>query len=82
LELVKDAFPKVTRVAFFWSSLVADPSDPGTSRLEETQAAGQALGLRLLPLDVRNPDELANAFDSAVRERAGALVVPAFLIAP
>jgi len=82
LELVKEAFPKVTRVAFLWSSLVADPSDPGTSRLEETQAAAQALGLRILPLDIRNRGELANAFDSAVRERAGALMVPAFLIVP
>jgi putative ABC transport system substrate-binding protein len=82
LELVKETFPKLTRVAFLWSSLVADPSDPGTSRLEETQSAAQALGLRILPLDVRTRDELANAFDSAVRGRAGALMVPAFFVAP
>jgi putative ABC transport system substrate-binding protein len=79
LELFKETIPKLTRVVFLWSSLVADPSNPGASRLEETQAAAQALGLRLLPLDVRSPDELASAFESAARDRAGALMVPTYM---
>jgi putative ABC transport system substrate-binding protein len=41
------------------------------------QAAGQALVLKLQSLEVRNHDELAKAFESAVSERAGALIVPA-----
>jgi putative tryptophan/tyrosine transport system substrate-binding protein len=76
LEIVKDTIPSLTRVAFLWSSLVSDPSNPGTSRLKETQAAAEALGLRLLSLDVRKPEELASAFESAMRERAGAVMVP------
>src|SRR5262245_54363183 len=44
LELVKETIPNLTRVAFFWSSLVADPSNPGASRLEETQVAARGVG--------------------------------------
>ena len=80
LELVKETFPKVTRVAFIWDPSISDPSRPGTSRLEETQAAAQALGLKLLPLEVRSPDELANAFESAARERAAAIMIPAYMV--
>lgn len=80
LELVQETIPNLTRVAFLWSSLVADPSNPGASRLEETQNAAKALGLRLLSLDVRTPDQLPSAFESAVKERTGALIVPAYMI--
>jgi putative ABC transport system substrate-binding protein len=76
LEIVKETIPSLVRVAFLWSSVVSDPSSPGTSRLKETQTAAEALGVRILPLDVRNPDELASAFESATKERAGALMVP------
>ncbi len=46
------------------------------------QAAAQALGLKLQSLEVRNHDELAKAFESAVSERAGALIVPAPMFGP
>jgi putative tryptophan/tyrosine transport system substrate-binding protein len=82
LEIVKETIPSLTRLAFLWSSLVTDPSNPGVSRVKETQAAAEALGLRLLSLDVRNADELASAFESAMRERAGALMVPGYIERP
>ncbi len=69
--------------------LVASLARPGgngspalTLRQKEMQAAAQALGLKLQSLEVRNHDELAKAFESAVSERAGALIVPAPMFGP
>ena len=41
LELLKEAFPKVARVAFLWQSGWPDALQPG---LRETEAAATALG--------------------------------------
>ena len=57
LELLKETLPTVTRVAWIW-----DPGNPAlVIRLKEMQAASQALGLKLQPLEVRNPEELESA---------------------
>ncbi len=75
LELLKETLPKVTRVAWVW-----DPGNPAlTIRLKEMQAAAQALRLKLQALEVRNPEELESGFEAAIRERAGALLVPAVM---
>ncbi len=75
LELLKETLPIVTRVAWVW-----DPGNPAlVIRLKEMQAAAQALGLKLQALEVRNPEELESGFDAAIRERAGALLVPAVM---
>jgi putative ABC transport system substrate-binding protein len=76
LELLKETLPIVTRVAWVW-----DPGNPAlTIRLKKMQAAAQALGLKLHALEVRNPEELESAFKAAIRERAGALLVPAVMV--
>ncbi len=69
LELLKQAFPKVSRVAVL--------VDPGvTGALQNMQTAAAALGVTLLPLEVRGPDpNLEGAFRTATSERAGALLV-------
>ena len=78
LELLKETLPKVIRVAYIW-----DPRSPALTLIQkEMQAAAQALGLKLQSLEVRNHDELAKAFESAVSERAGALIVPAPMFGP
>jgi putative tryptophan/tyrosine transport system substrate-binding protein len=78
LELVKETLPTITRVAWVW-----DPVNPAlTVRLKQMQAASQALGLKLQALEVRNPEELGNAFKAAIKERAGALLVPAVMVSP
>ena len=82
LELVKETFPKSTRVAFLWSASISDPSDPGTGRLEETQAAAKELRIKILSLKVGSPDELASAFETAAKQRAGAVMIPAYLVNP
>ncbi|MGH7771255.1 MAG: ABC transporter substrate-binding protein, partial [Candidatus Binatia bacterium] len=67
LELLKETFPKITRVAYLW-----DPGAPGTG-LKGAQAAAPALGLRLQPLEVRSPNDFDSAFAAALKERAHAI---------
>ena len=70
LELLKEAFPKVARVAFLW-----EPGGPrGNLALTEMEAAAKALGLKLLSLEVRSLDDFEGAFARAKRERAQALI--------
>ena len=70
LELLKEAFPKVARVAFLW-----EPGGPRRNvRLTDMQAAAKALGLKLQPLEVRSLDDFENAFGQAKRDGAQALI--------
>jgi len=69
LELLKEAVPKVSRVA-----VLLHP-DRRAILLGETQAAAQALAVKLQPLEVRSPDELEGAFAAMTRERASGLLV-------
>ena len=71
LELLKSILPHVTRVAFIWDS--ANSAD--RIRFKQVQRAAQALAISLQSLGVRNPTELAGAFEAAIRERPGALMV-------
>src|ERR1051325_8920592 len=72
LELVKQILPKVTRVAYIW-----DPANSGGRiRFKQVQGAAQALAISLQSLEARNPKELESAFESAIRERPGAPMVP------
>jgi putative ABC transport system substrate-binding protein len=65
LELLKEAFPKVTRVAFLWSVIGSSGS-----RFKEAEAVAKALGLRLHSMVFKGADDLASAFDIA--KKAGA----------
>jgi putative ABC transport system substrate-binding protein len=74
MELLKEALPKVSRVAALWH--------PGgyserTTRdmLKETEAAAGTLGVQLQLVGVRGPDEFDRAFSTMTRERADALIV-------
>ncbi len=70
LELLKEAVPNVTRVAFLWN-----PANPAQApQWREAQAAAQALGLRLQSLEVRSFNDFDSAFEAALRERARALI--------
>jgi putative tryptophan/tyrosine transport system substrate-binding protein len=70
LELLKETVPRVTRIAFFWSQ-----SPAPDMRSKETQAASQALGLRIQSLEVRGPNDFEPAFQAALKGRAGGLTV-------
>jgi len=70
LELLKEAFPKVARVAFLWESGSTGENLP----LTEMEAAAKALGLKLQSLQVRSLDDFDGAFARAKREGAQALI--------
>jgi len=71
LELLKETFPKVSRVGHL--SVRGNP--PGVAHLKETEATGRALGVRIQALEVPGPDDLESAFRAAVEEGADALIV-------
>jgi len=69
LQLLQETLPHASRVAAVW-----DPSF-GQRQLEEAQRVGPELGLRLQPVEVRTPEDLAPAFNTAKRARAGAVLL-------
>lgn len=73
LELLRQAVPRLTRLAFLTVPL---DIGPGTVHLvRATEAAAKSLGLRLQILRVRQSAELDAAFAAMARERADALYV-------
>src|SRR5262245_52446298 len=71
LEVLKEAVPKLSRVAVLWN-----PAESGNVRnFKETEDAAQSLGLKLLSLGLRTPNDLDNALQSSIRDRAGALII-------
>src|SRR5262249_19117656 len=71
LELLKEAFPKVTRVAVIW-----DPVNSANARLlGEMKVAADGLRLSLQPLEVNGPDGFQPAFAAIRKEHASALFV-------
>jgi putative ABC transport system substrate-binding protein len=72
LELLKETVPRLSRVAVFWN-----PPNPAYGPiLKELEAAAPTLGMTLHRLEVRVPDDFEGAFQAAIRQRAGALIVP------
>jgi putative ABC transport system substrate-binding protein len=70
LQLLKEALPKLSRVAVLWN-----PDNPGHGpALEAAEAAARILRLQLHPVEFQGPDDFVSAFQSAARERAGALM--------
>jgi putative ABC transport system substrate-binding protein len=70
LQLLKEALPKMSRVAVLHSAAT-------TVGLREYEAAGQTLDVRIQAVEIRNRDDLENAFAAMARERVDALLVPA-----
>ena len=62
LQLLKEAFPRLSRVAVLWN-----PDNPGNALvLKEVEIAAQALGLRWQGFAVQRPDKLVEAFEAVV----------------
>ena len=71
LELLKEAVPKVSRVAVLWN-----PATPGTALfLKETEVASRALGVQLQSLEARSLNDFDSAFAAMSTKHAGALLV-------
>jgi putative ABC transport system substrate-binding protein len=73
LELLKEAVPKVARVA-----VVYDPSIPGTTHevKEDLPVAARALGLTIRSWEVRDADGFEKVFAALNKERPDGLYVP------
>jgi putative ABC transport system substrate-binding protein len=72
LELLHEAVPGLSQVA-----LLVDAGNPNRqAHLHAHAAAARALGLQLLPLEVRGPDEFVGAFQAATQGQAQALIMP------
>ena len=70
LELLREATPKVSRVALLWN-----PAGSGPDFLKDTQTAAHSLGLTLQSVEVRTADDFESAFAAILKSRAQALVV-------
>jgi len=73
LELLKEAVPKLARVAVLY-----DPAVPGTTRevKEDLPAAARALGLTVQPWEVRDADGFEKVFAALNKQRSDGLYVP------
>ena len=74
LELLKEAVPKVARVAVLY-----DPADPASVRevKEVLPVAARALGLTIQPWEVRAADDFERVFAALSKQRPDGLYVPA-----
>jgi len=71
LELLKEAFPKISRVAVLW-----DPANASNALwLGELKVAAAALRITLQPREAHDPDDLEPAFAAIKRDGANAFVV-------
>ena len=71
LQLLKEAAPRVARVAVLYHP----PAAATVVVLREAQAAAPALGLTVLPMEVRTPDEFDDQFATMLRVGADALFI-------
>ena len=71
LALLQEAVPDLSRVA-----LLLDAGSPNRYvHLQASEAAARVLGVQLLPMAVRDPDEFAGAFQAATQGHAQALLM-------
>ena len=70
LELVKEIVPNVSRVAVLWNPDYPD----AVISMRETKAAAPLLGIKLQFVELREPNDLEQAFSAMKRDRADSLV--------
>ena len=71
LELLKEALPRVTRVAV----LTAVQDSAARERATATEAAAKVLGLQVRFVNVSTVDDVPRAFDAVARAQAGAVMI-------
>ncbi len=74
LELLKEAVPKIARVAVLY-----DPANPGSvlEVKEVLPVAARALGLTIQPWEIRDADDFERVFAALNKQRPDGLYVPA-----
>jgi putative ABC transport system substrate-binding protein len=71
LELLKEAIPRLARVAVLWHSL----NEAARRILRELEGAGSRLRVQIQDVGVREAHALPSAFEAAAKGRASAMVV-------
>ena len=69
LQLLKEVFPKMSRVTVLWS-----PASEAPLQWKATQAAARGLGVLVESLEVRDPKDFLAAFSAITRRRPDALL--------
>jgi ABC-type uncharacterized transport system substrate-binding protein len=69
IQLLKEAVPKLSRVAVLWDSAI------GEVQFRATEAVGHAAGFRVQSLPIQRLGDFQNAFAQAVREQSNGVVV-------
>jgi putative ABC transport system substrate-binding protein len=70
LELLKEAFPKISRVAVLQTTASAQEQ-----AVKESEVGAQTLRIQIQPVQVQSPDDFENAFLAITKRRAGAILV-------
>src|SRR2546427_4258724 len=70
LELLREATPRVSRVALLWN-----PPGSHPDYMKDTQKAARSLGVTLQSVEIRTADDFERAFASVLKGRAEALVL-------
>ena len=71
LELLKESFPKKSRVAALWSPRERE----AVIGFKETDDAAKALSLRLHPLEIKSADDIDGAFKAMTKARDQAIII-------
>jgi putative ABC transport system substrate-binding protein len=71
LELLKIMIPRLSRIAF----LMNPDTSSHPAILKSVQAAAQTIGVKVLPLQARNPEDFERSFEAMTRERIEALIL-------
>jgi len=71
LELLKESFPKLSRVAVLYRGGSGGDYD----ELKETQAAARTLKIQVQPLEVNDPAQFSDRYAAMKKERAAALII-------
>ncbi len=71
LQLLKEAVPRVSRVAIVWDPRIVHEINGA----KELETVAPSLGVTLLSLPVKRPDDLEAAFEGMVRDRASGVFV-------
>ena len=72
LQLLKEAFPRVMRVA-----VLRSPGQVQEAIWKDYETAAHAVGVKIQAVDVRSGDEIDQVFAALGRDRPGALLIPA-----
>jgi putative ABC transport system substrate-binding protein len=77
LELLREVVPRATRVAVLWHPNPGDRSGGMTTdwdEVKETETAARQLGVKVQPVEVRDPNEFENAYAAMNKQQAKAVI--------